>query len=470
MSKSFQPATVGRVSLCALAAASFLFTTACGSGDPEGSPQQPPTTIVTKTITTPNASGQLQSFSTSPAGIDTQNPFFRDLGVNGRTCNTCHVVDQGWSFSAVQAQARFDTTNGMDPLFRAVDGTNCPTNDMSTLSARGAATTLIRARGVIRIARPVPAGAEFSVAAVDDPHNCSVGGLSLYRRPLPSTNVKFLSSVMWDGRESTPGQDLVQNLRTQARNATLGHAEASGSPTDAQLQAIADFQLNLFTAQISDVAAGSLTGQRGMGGPDFLSAQQFFIGINDSIGANPTGAPFDPFAFTIFQPWENLLVNDQFRAAREAIARGQALFNTRNMIIANVNGLNDVSGQTVITGPCSICHDSPNLGHRSINLLMDIGTSDAGRRTPDMPLYTLACPGGINRLTMDPGLAMTTGLCADIGKFKVPILRGLAGRAPYFHDGQAATLDDVVEFYRLRFGLNVTAQERADLIAFLNSL
>jgi hypothetical protein len=290
--------------------------------------------------------------------------------------------------------------------------------------------------------------------------------LSLYRRPLPSTNLKFLSTVMWDGRESTPGQDLVQNLKTQARNATTGHAQAAGSPTDAQLQAIAEFQLNLFTAQISNAAAGSLTGQRGGGGPAFLSTQQFFIGINDSIGQNPTGAPFDPLAFTLFQPWENSTVT----AARQAIARGQALFNTRNMVIANVTGLNDVSGQTIINGPCSTCHDAPNLGNRSINLLMNIGTADAGRRTPDMPLYTLSCPGGISRQTMDPGLAMSTGLCNDIGKFKVPILRGLAARAPYFHDGQAATLDDVVEFYRLRFGFNVTAEERADLIAFLNSL
>ena len=470
MRKRFQPARAGQVWLCVLVTASFVFTTACGSHNSEGSPQQPPVTVVTKTLTTPNGSGELQSFTTSPAGIDTKNAFFSDMGANGRTCNSCHVADQGWTISAAQAQARFDSSGGTDPLFRPVDGTNCPTDDMSTLSARSTATTLIRSRGVIRIARPVPAGAEFSVSGVDDPYNCSVGGLSLYRRPLPSTNVKFLSTVMWDGRESTPGQDLVQNLRTQARDATTGHAQAANSPTDAQLQAIADFQLNMFTAQITDAAAGSLTAQRGAGGPGFLSGQQFFIGINDSIGQNPTGTPFDPLVFHIFKPWENLTVTDQFTAARQAIARGQALFNTRNMIIANVNGLNDVSGQSVITGPCSTCHDAPNLGNRSIHMLMDIGIAEGGRRTPDMPLYTLSCPGGLSRQVMDPGLAMSTGLCADIGKFKVPILRGLAARAPYFHDGQAATLNDVIDFYRLRFGLNVTAQERADLIAFLNSL
>src|SRR5262245_54272476 len=200
MSKGFQPASARRAILCALAA-SLIFTTACGSHD-SGSPSQPPITIVTKTITTPNSSGQLQSFSTAASGIDTQSAFFQDLGTNGRTCNSCHKADQAWGMSAAQVQVTFDASGGQDPVFRPVDGTNCPTDDMSTLQSRTTATTLIRTRGLIRIARPVPAGAEFSVSAVSDPYNCSVGGLSLYRRPLPSTNVKFLSTVMWDVRES----------------------------------------------------------------------------------------------------------------------------------------------------------------------------------------------------------------------------------------------------------------------------
>jgi cytochrome c peroxidase len=46
--------------------------------------------------------------------------------------------------------------------------------------------------------------------------------LSLYRRPLPATNLRFLTAVMWDGRESVPGQALSQDLMTQAKDATLG--------------------------------------------------------------------------------------------------------------------------------------------------------------------------------------------------------------------------------------------------------
>lgn len=72
--------------------------------------------------------------------------------------------------------------------------------------------------------------------------------------------------------------------------------------------------------------------------------------------------------------------------------------------------------------------------------------------------------------TTDPGRALITGKWADIGKIKGPILRGLASRAPYFHNGSVATLADVIRFYEMRFNISFTAKEKADLIAFLNSL
>ena len=59
---------------------------------------------------------------------------------------------------------------------------------------------------------------------------------------------------------------------------------------------------------------------------------------------------------------------------------------------------------------------------------------------------------------------------ADIGKTKGPILRGLAARAPYFHNGSGTTLETVVEFYDQRFNVGFTPQEKKDLIAFLNTL
>ena len=88
-----------------------------------------------------------------------------------------------------------------------------------------------------------------------------------------------------------------------------------------------------------------------------------------------------------------------------------------------------------------------------------------------MPLYTLRrLSTGETVQTTDPGRAMVTGKWTDIGKFKGPVLRALAARAPYFHNGSATTLDDVLDFYEGRFGIGLTSQERSDLLAFLRAL
>ena len=70
----------------------------------------------------------------------------------------------------------------------------------------------------------------------------------------------------------------------------------------------------------------------------------------------------------------------------------------------------------------------------------------------------------------DPGRALITGKWSDIGKFKGPTLRALAPRAPYFHNGSAKDLNEVVDFYNTRFGIGFTDQEREDLVAFLKAL
>jgi len=88
-----------------------------------------------------------------------------------------------------------------------------------------------------------------------------------------------------------------------------------------------------------------------------------------------------------------------------------------------------------------------------------------------MPLYTLRRNStGETVQTTDPGRAMISGKWADVGKFKGPILRALASRAPYFHNGLARTLEEVVDFYETRFTIGLTDREKADLIAFLRAL
>ena len=158
--------------------------------------------------------------------------------------------------------------------------------------------------------------------------------------------------------------------------------------------------------------------------------------------------------------------------ARRAVARGEAIFNSRPITITGVKGLNDDFNVPVLQGTCTTCHDTPNAGDHSVPAPLDIGLTDESRRTPDLPLYTLrhlAAPFEVVKTT-DPGRALITGKWKDIGKFKGPILRALATRAPYFHNGSAQDLHAAVDFYDQRFSLGLTQDEKDDLVAFLRTL
>ena len=151
-----------------------------------------------------NPTGVAATFSTS-GKVDLTGPFFQSLGTNGRACVTCHQPSAGWTVTPQDIRARFDATNGMDPIFRTNDGSTSPNADVSTVKARRIAYRMLLDKGLIRVGIGIPESAEFALLAVDDPYGyASARELSLFRRPLPSTNLKFLSTVMWDGRETFP--------------------------------------------------------------------------------------------------------------------------------------------------------------------------------------------------------------------------------------------------------------------------
>jgi len=396
-------------------------------------------------------SGIFRTFNLRP--VDLSNPFFNRLGTNDRTCASCHDAGDGWSITPAHLQQRFQISRGRDPVFRAIDGANCPSADVSTVEARSSAYSLLLNKGLIRMTLPVPANAEFSIISVNDPYQCpetTANQPALYRRPLPSTNLQFLNGIMWDGREP--------DLRSQARNATLVHAQANHPPTDSELRQIVSLETSLLTAQSADNVAGNLGSQGARGGPVFLSMQRFYPGIN-------SGAEFTPNGFTLYPKWAS--ASGPNAAAQQSIARGEMLFNNRPMIISVVPGFNDVQGNSQAVGTCTTCHNAPNVGGNSLFAMMNIGT---GSPKADLPSYLILCNDSAQVTTTDPGRAMVTGKCADIGKFKVPGLRGLPARAPYFHNGTAATLLDVVNFYDQRFNMLLTDDEKVDLVAFMNTL
>ena len=217
-------------------------------------------------LTFSNPAGTHRTLVTAGA-IDDGNPFFQSLGTNGRTCFTCHRPAQAWTITPGELRERFERTDGFDPIFRTNDGSNCEGADLSTLTARRQAFSLLMSRGLIRIGIAVPWGAEFEVIGVDDPYHCNgpLTSVSMYRRPLPTANLAFLSTVMWDGRTSRAGRSIRDDLMAQAAEAVTGHAQGT-RPSRSELRAIVDFELGLITAQERDLVAGSLSQDGARGG------------------------------------------------------------------------------------------------------------------------------------------------------------------------------------------------------------
>lgn len=420
----------------------------------------------------PDASGMVSSYV--PDGkLSPDSPFFQPLGTNGRSCATCHAIATGMTLTPASVQARFTASDGLDPLFRPADGADAPNLPVATLAERTAAYRLLLHRGVIRMESAMPPNADFSLIAVDDPyHYASARGLSLFRRPLPATNLAFLSVVTWDGREMVPGRSIPDDLRAQAETALRTHEQAASLPSPDDLARIVRFEQDLFTAQVSDTVAGDLTSADAQGGPERLYAQLDDAGRQVPPSAKPIGASLGPAVLTLYSSWrDGSATSDTTSEKRASIARGEALFNTRTFAITDVPGFTDARGQRSVMGTCASCHDVHDVGNHSLPQLMNTGVSAARRRTPDFPLYTFRCTatGQIVRVT-DPGQGIVTGTCDDLGKFKVPSLRGLAARPPYFHDGSAASLSDVVGFYEGRFLLRLTPAEENDLVNFLAAL
>ena len=366
---------------------------------------QPTPPVILQLQVDGDSSGTIATFQPNGSTPTASNAFFQNLGSNGRTCFTCHQPQDGWSLSAQDAQARFNS-DPTDPLFRRVDGATCPSADVSTLAAQRAAYSLLTNKGLIRIGLPMQSAMEFQILDVSDPYGCDnnpitgltgskSGILSFYRRPLPSTNLGFLSTIMWDGREP----DLFQ----QSVDATLGHAQGNPpGPSPNQQQQIVTFEgcttanspltcantpkgAGIFTAQIHDNNAGDLTADHANGGPVTLATKvtSFFIGINDPLGLNPNGAVFNPVIFDVYNPWADL--NGQGGgavAARRAIARGQQVFNSVPINITGVGGLNDLLNQPSISGFCGTCHDTPDVGNHSVKAPLNIGIANAGNKQP----------------------------------------------------------------------------------------
>ena len=464
-------------------------------------PAQPPA-VIPQYFENSDPTGQVATYQPAGPTATAGNAYFTSLGSNGRTCFSCHKPQTGWGLSPAVAQSIFASTQGQDPMFAPVDGADCPDAALNakTLAQKQAARTQLLTKANIRIFLPIPSNAQFTVRILHDPYGCEAsstyglpkGMLSMYRRVMNATNLtrnaqtgpppEPQGALMWDGREPS--------LQSQFLDATLGHAQASTPPTMAEINQGVEFESGLFTAQSFDQHAGNLTTPPALGGP-----------VNLARAGVPNVPQFAiPFSFTEYEGWTNAP-----NASQDSINRGETIFDTRTFTIEGVAGFNNVISVAAptegpITGTCSTCHNNVNVGADTIGGGRHLGIGDnshvdkSGNQTsatvllptPDQPLFAFDCPVGSipffsNPVTIagkmydeyqttDPGMGLISGQCADLGKFKVPRLSGLASRAPYFHNGNASSLSQLVDFYNTRFNIGLSGQDKQDLINFLNSL
>src|SRR6266540_2700560 len=338
-----------------------------------------------------DAFGTTQVISTDAVnGLDLNNPFFQNLGINGRTCNSCHKLDNSLGISVAKVQSIFNATAGLDPIFRINDGSNAPVGfyaNTSTVDARRTSFSMLLNHGVIRVGIGVSNTADFTLLLAQDPYYfASSSELSLFRRPLPSVNVAFNTLTMWDGRESEGRPAVRDALLNQANDATQGHAQRPTPLDNTTRGAIADFQLKLFSAQGTSNLVGSFT-RKGCdvsqseeepgacepahGGPTALSKvltegvgedgedfPKFTPGINNPFPFGADGKPaatHNNISFVIFEAWESetlgprptvngVLQDATLTKNRGELGDGENIFYTKPMVLKGVPGLNDVSG------------------------------------------------------------------------------------------------------------------------------
>jgi hypothetical protein len=471
--------------------------------------------------TYPNDHGSVGVLNASGTVATQGHPFFDAIGTNGRACVTCHQPADGMALSVRTVRERWDATGGTDPLFAAVDGMNCP----HLPPADPRSHSLLLERGVIRVALPWPPrrpdgthiDPEFTIEVVRDPSGCNTHGayglasaspsISVFRRPRPVANTKYTThqnfgvgpfiakSGLPTATDPVTGRPTSMNLMADARVPTLAvqaadaarqHLQVKAPLTAAQIARIVDFEGQVYVAQVSSSAAGSLIEPDG---PPAFGPRQLAAGDAGVLGNNTTRYVFPMDGKWTRLPRTGSEPENARHAARESIARGHDVFMFRTFWIRDSMHLNTVGLGNPTKRTCATCHGMHMTGMDTANGWMDIGTTNLpwasevplnpwNDAKPQMPLFRITCKPEVEPhpflgrviYTQDPGRALISGRCNDVGTIVMQQFRGLAARAPYFSNGSAATLRELVDFYDRRYNIGYSEQEKQDLVNFLGAL
>ena len=465
----------------------------------------------------PNEYGQVGLLNTAGLVETKGHPFFEPIGENGRACVSCHQPANAMSLSVATIQQRWHETQGKDPIFAPVDGMNCPDLPVDDPKSH----SLLLERGLFRIFLPWPPKAadgtridpEFSIEVVRDPTGCNLHpkyGLhsanpmvSIYRRPRVVANTKYFTHhgfgvFAFIGKNGLPasrdpitglpsGMNILSDARqptleTQAIEAAVTHLQFNGKVPDDQLKRIVDLESHLYTAQVNDASAGDLMEKDG---PPGLGVHNLANGREGLLGNNITN-----FVIPLGDKWKALPASDNAQdEARRSIARGHDVFMFRTFWIKDAMHLNTVGLGNPVKRTCSTCHGMHMMGMDIANGWMDIGTTNLpwareeaenpwNPQKAQLPLFKITCKADVpphpflGRVfyTQDPGRGLISGKCNDVGAIVMQQFRGLAARPPYFANGSATSLHELVDFYDRRFNIGLTDQERNDLVHFLSVL
>jgi hypothetical protein len=247
------------------------------------------------------------------------------------------------------------------------------------------------------------------------------------------------------------------------------------------MEKIVAFEEQVYAAQVESNVGGALAYE---GGPEALGPRNLDKherGLGDNFGV----PLFRDFNMWTPAPGETAAQ----REFRESVARGHDVFFIRVFYVTDTAHINTVGLGNPMKRTCATCHNSAMVGTDLSAGWVDVGTTNlpfARESVPnpwsdvehELPLFKITCHEearphpflGREIYTQDPGRALISGKCYDVGSIVMGQFRGLAARAPYFSNGSASSLRDLVDFYDRRFNIGYTEQEKADLTNFLSVL
>lgn len=418
-------------------------------------------------------------------------------GTNGRSCATCHVLEDATALRPENVLARLEA-NPDDPLFNRLDADDPGAETLTFEHLK---------KGLVRVVLPLPDNMDVIdlEGNVTTPPDRSV----VVWRGVPSVaNTAITGPYQLDGRQPT--------LEDQAQAAITGHSEGP-LISRAELEQLADFQRHLFSSPRAALVSRLL--ELGLPLDEVPIPEEFMpLTLAEKRGRDVYDAACQPchgsattdrvvdrathdLFFAELGPDGNVrfeLVDG--RPVAVPLARPNDEFLNIGM------GLASYLGQV---GLAPMFNDDVDLPRYRFRFYTDGTRSQKVVDLPPAPATASGDPrdlhpaldargapiAGPNRVpqlfSTDPGRAAISGDPADFEAFDVNPLRGIVRTAPYFHDNSHATLRDVVDAYS-RFILSaltplrlprihppeqpggpgeaLSVQQKEDLLAFLNRL